>query len=71
MFSQLLSTGISFMLDMRDKHDDFKQRTIDAWQKTFYMPRKQKKAVRKSLMLDFQIIAFMEEDEFTFSSLFK
>jgi len=69
--SELLAIGMSFASQISDGHQDYKQRTIDKWQQTFNMPRKQKKAVRKHLMLDFQIIAWMEEDSFIFSPLFK
>lgn len=71
MMSEILAIGMSFASQISDRHKQYKQRTTDAWHKTFDMPRKMKKSMRKKIMLDFQIIHWMEDDSFSFSPLFK
>lgn len=54
-FNEFMAIGNGFINDYRENQEKFKQRTIDDWKKTYKMPRKMKKRIRKSLELDWQI----------------
>jgi len=50
-----MGMAMGLLSDLNDSRESFKQRVRDDWKKTYKMPRKMKKRVRKSLELDWQI----------------
>lgn len=58
MTSMFVNMGMSVLYDMECARDEWKERIIKDWQKTFDMPRKMKKARRKELLRDWSIACY-------------
>lgn len=72
MFSYFMEAA-AFEIDMlQSGHEKFKKRTIQSWKDSRNLPRKLKKKTRKRLIRNWDILSFMESDDFVFSRpLFK
>lgn len=58
----MIHSLINFGLQCHIGHELFQERTINSWNNSKNLPRKQKKKLRKKLQFDFAIINYSENN---------
>lgn len=64
--NSLISFAFTMQSDMEKNMEDWKDRIRDQWEESKNFPRKKKKRVRKSLLLDWSIACWNPFDEYKF-----
>lgn len=55
MIKGLLSYGLSLMVEMKKRNEEWKERILKEWDESKNLPRKKKKAKRKELKVDWAV----------------
>ena len=66
MLGGMITMALTMRNDMQSNMDEWKERILVQWEESKKMPRKKKKKVRKSLLVDWSIACWKPFDDYGF-----